>query len=242
VKYPHVVGAFVALLLPGSQLRSQVIQPDVSSGVTSRLSFGLTGKWIEPVEHFARNVGWGVGGGLSVGYHLAGFEELGFRTELTHHWYGWESKRVQLSPTANRVFVDMSTTNNVFVWTIGPELAIRRGPVQPYVLWQAGFSNFYTKSSVKDETNGTAFAESTHLFDYGWATEYGGGMRIVMSAKPGKGRVSLDIGGRMTLNGTRDYLRSGDIVDLPDGSLQFNVRRTPANFLQYTAGLFISGL
>ena len=205
------------------------------------LSIGLAGRWVEPVEAFARNVGYGLGVSFAAGYSIPAFDALGVRTELSHHWYGWESKRVQLSPTANRVFVDMNTTNNVFVWTIGPELAVRRGPLQPYALWQVGFSNFYTSSSVEDENTGSAFASSTNMDDYGLSVEYGGGLRISTYMK-GRTRTSIDVGGRMTLNGTRNYLRSGDITDNPDGSLTFNTRRTRANFFQFTLGLAFSGI
>ena len=230
----------LSLLLPAS-LGAQIVS-DASSSIADRLSFSIAGKWVEPIGGFAKNVGWGVGGGISLGYHLRFFEALGLRTELSHHWYGWENKRVQLSPTANRVFINQSTTNNIFVWSFGPELAIRRGPLRPYAYWQAGFSNFYTASSAKDETTGDTFAESTHLHDYGFASEYGGGLRFAMKSAPGKGRISIDVGALVTNNGTRHYLRSGDITDNPDGSLSFNVRKSRANFLQYRLGFLVSEL
>jgi hypothetical protein len=242
---PHrVVGRAVLLaLFSASSLGAQERDPEFPSHITQRFSFAVVGKWMEPVGELAHNVPYGVGGGLSVGYHFPGFTALGLRTEFSHHWYGWESKRVQLSPTANRVFVDMSTTNNIFVWTIGPELALRRGPVQPYALWHLGYSNFYTSTSVEDENSGSTFASTRHMSDGGWATEYGGGLRFsIKSPKPGKARVSLDVGGRMTINGTRRYLRSGDIVDNPDGSLTFNERRTRANFFQFSLGIAASEL
>ena len=228
-----------AAFIPASATAQEILSP--TPAYAERFTFSLGGTWIEPVKEFARNVNYGVGFNGSLGYYLPGFELLAIRTELSHHWYGWESNRVQLSPTANRVFVDMNTTNNIFVWTIGPELAVRHGPLRPYVLWHSGFSNFYTKSSVNDEDGSGTFASSTHMDDYDWAHEYGGGLRFSVAVK-GNVRTSIDVGGRMTLNGTRQYLRSGDITDNPDGSLTFNTRNTPANFFRYTLGIAVSGL
>jgi hypothetical protein len=239
VRLSHLLSVASAAALLATPIAAQDLQLE-NPPFVKRLSFSLAARWVEPVEAFARNVNYGMGLSGSLGYHLPGFKPLAIRTELSHHWYGWESKRVQLSPTANRVFVDMNTTNNIFVWTIGPELAYRNGPVQPYALWQAGFSNFYTKSSVRDEDTGTTFAESTNMDDYGWAIEYGGGVRFSVQTK-GNMRTSIDIGGRMTVNGTREYLRSGDIFDLPNGSLVFNTRETPTNFFQFTLGIALSG-
>jgi len=102
----------------------------------------------------------------------------------------------------------------------------------------AGYSYFYTESSANDDGGGGTFANTTNFHDGGWATGYGGGLRLPLLLR--RVDASVDAGARLTRNGTRTYLRRGDIVDQPDGSLQFNRRTTSADFWQYHVGMSFS--
>lgn len=145
-----------------------------------------------------------------------------------------------MSPSINRVLVDMTTSNNIAVASAGPELMLRRGPIQPYVYGFAGYSYFYTQTSVGSDGDGDgeAFASSTNFGDGGLATGWGGGVSVPLRLR--SVGVALDAGGRRTINGTRRYLRRGDIIDQPDGSLQFNSRTTDADFWQFHIGASFS--
>lgn len=193
-------------------------------------------QYARPLADFSMNVdrAWGLGG--SVRYGIDALAPFGVRADVAWFNYGNERKRVPLSPTVNRVIVEQNTSNNIGLATIGPELAIKRGPIRPYVFAFAGFSYFYTQSSVGDDDDGNGdFASTTNFDDGGWTTGWGGGLRIPLNAR--KVDVALDVGARLTRNGMRTYLTRGDVVDLPDGTLQFLERRSSADFVQYQVGV-----
>jgi hypothetical protein len=112
------------------------------------------------------------------------------------------------------------------------------GPLRPYAFAFAGYSYFYTESSVGDDGDGGRFAQSTNFDDGGWASGWGGGLRVPIAFRTVE--AAFDAGARLTRNGMRTYLRRGDILDRPDGTLQFNPRSTPADFWQYHVGLSFS--
>ena len=193
-------------------------------------------QYARPLGDFRVNVdrAWGFGG--SARYGIDALSPFGIRADFAWFNYGHERKRVPLSPTVNRVIVEQNTSNNIGLATIGPELAIKRGPIRPYAFAFAGFSYFYTQSSVGDDDAGDGgFASTTNFDDGGWATGWGGGLRIPLNAR--KVDVAIDLGARLTRNGTRSYLTRGDVIDQPDGTLQFMERRSSADFAQYWIGV-----
>ena len=201
-------------------------------------TFDVGGQMAQPIGVFNTNVdrAWGLGG--SVRFHPRGSFPLGARADLGWLNYGNERKTVPISPALNRVLVDMNTTNNIAVATVGPELMLMRGPLRPYAFAFAGYSYFYTESSAGDDNDGGSFASTTNFDDGGLALGYGGGLRIPLEFRSVE--AALDLGTKLTRNGTRAYLRRGDIIDQPDGSLRFNDRRTTADFWQYHVGLSFS--
>jgi hypothetical protein len=196
------------------------------------------GQMARPVGGFRSNVTAAYGAGIAVRHHLRWFTPLGFRADATFLNYGNETKRVPVSPTINRVLVDMTTSNNIAIFSGGPELKLTRGPVQPYVYGFAGYSYLYTQSSVGSDDDGDAFASSTNFGDGGLATGWGGGLSIPLHVR--SARIALDAGARRTWNGTRSYLRRGDIQDQPDGTLVFNARTTDVDFWQFHIGVSFS--
>jgi hypothetical protein len=196
-------------------------------------------RYARPVGAFRTNVDEAWGFGMSVRYGIPRLGPVGMRIDGAFLNYGNERKEVMLSPQVNRVRVDMNTSNNIALLTGGPELAVRRGAIRPYVFAFAGFSSLFTESSVGDDSNGDGnFASSTNFDDGGWATGWGGGLRVPLHLR--RADIGLDLAARMTHNGTRSYLRRGDIIDLADGSLQFNERRTPVDFREYQIGVSIA--
>jgi hypothetical protein len=188
----------------------------------------------QPVHEFATQIdrAWGVGS--SIRHNFRGFTPLGLRGDFSFLNYGNERQRVPLSTTVNRVLVEMNTSNNIVVVSGGPELAVPRGAVRPYVHGFVGYSYFFTASTAGDEDGGGTFARSTNHDDGGLATGAGAGIRIPVHTR--STQVSIDGGARFTKNGVRSYLRSGDIIDLPDGSLAFTPRETNADYWVYYLG------
>jgi hypothetical protein len=227
--------AFALVCLIGPTVNAQLIANPLAP--RGGWSLAVAGQYAQPIGGFHSNVddAWGVG--LAVRHHFRGFELLGFRGDFAFLNYGNERKRVPVSPTINRVLVDMTTSNNIAVVSGGPELMLTRGPIRPYVYGFLGYSYFYTESSVGD-SEGSAFAQSTNFSDGGMAFGWGSGVSLPLRIRAA--RVALDVGARRTTNGSRSYLRRGDIQDQPDGSLQFSPRTTDADFWQFHVGASIS--
>lgn len=232
------IAVALGFLTVAGPMNAQIFVTESPRSSRGTWSFDLGGQMAQPVAEFRTNVNraWGFGG--SVKYQLPRFEALGFRADLTYLNYGNETKNVPLSSTVNRVRVDMRTSNNIVVVGVGPELMVPRGPVRPYVHGFAGFSYFYTESSADDEEYEGRIASTTNFDDGGFAVGGGGGLKIPLRFRSVD--VSVDAGARYTKNGVRNYLIRGDIIDLPDGSLAFTPRVTPANFWQYHLGASFS--
>jgi hypothetical protein len=220
-------------------LGAQLVLSPSAPGRIGAWSFDVGAQMAVPVGAFASQIdrAWGVGG--TVRYQLPHARALRLRADLTWLNYGNERQTVPLSSTINRVLVDMNTANDVAVFSAGPELSMPTGPVRPYAFGFAGYSYFYTQTSVGDDGNdGSAFARSTNYDDGGFAAGWGGGVRVPIVLRSAE--IALDAGGRMTRNGVRSYLRRGDIVDQPDGTFVVNPRTTPADFVQFHIALSIA--
>ena len=230
--------SLVLSALFASQARSQVFAlPAENPERPGSWSFAIGGQMADPVGVFDQNVneGWGVGGTLR--YLIRSAIPVGLRADFTFLNYGNENKRVPLSSTINRVSVDMHTTNNIAIISGGPELVLLRGPISPYVYAFAGYSYFYTETDARDDEWGNSFASSTNYDDGGVATGWGGGIRIPLRLR--SVNASIDAGARHTKNGVREYLRPGDIIDVPGGFVT-TPRRTVADFRQYHLGVSFS--
>ena len=201
-------------------------------------SFDIGGQMAQPVGAFRTNVDRAWGGNVAARYRFGWFPTLALRGDAGFLNYGNERKRVPLSSTLNRVIVEQNTTNNIALFTAGPELALQSGFLRPYVYGFGGWSHFYTESSARDEDTGGSFASSVNFSDGGGAAGWGGGLRIPFRTRGTD--VAFDAGARFTRNWTRSYLRPGDIQDLADGSLAFNERRTRADFWQYHIGVSLT--
>jgi hypothetical protein len=162
---------------------------------------------------------------------------FGLRLNGTFLNYGSETKRVCLSSTVGcRIEVDLTTSNNIFLVGLGPELALPLGRSRIYGNGSIGFGYFSTDSEVKGSSQGDAFATTRNYGDGGFSWHGGGGFEIFL-AEASRTPISLDIGLSYQGNGRREYLTRGGITDLPDGSIQLDVKRSDANFLLWRLGV-----
>ena len=227
-----VLSALLGLSAPA---HAQIFAVEPARAARSGWGFDLAFQVAQPVREFADNVDVAFGVGSSLRHHFRWFTPLGLRGDFAYLNYGNERQRVPLSSTVNRVLVEMNTSNNILVVSGGPELAAMSGPVRPYVHAFAGYSYFFTESSAGDDDGGGVFARSTNYDDGGLATGGGGGLRIPLRVRSTD--VAIDGGARFTRNGVRSYLRNGDIIDQPDGTLAFTPRVTNADFWTYYVGV-----
>ena len=192
----------------------------------------------QPVGAFGEviDVGFGLGGHALYNLDPAGVISL--RGDGGFIVYGSETKRVCLSQTVGcRIQVDLTTTNNIIFFNLGPQLTVPSGPVRPYANAALGLGYFSTQSSVEGAGDGEPFANTTNFDDATFAWAAGGGLYIPL--RIGDLPLSIDLGARYNANGKVQYLREGDIEDNPDGSITFTPRESEAHLITYTIGVSI---
>ncbi len=226
---------FLALLgiLPAaapSFAHSQEVEP-------GRVSAGGNLLFASPVGQFAENVdfGFGIAGHGRLAVDDAGI--LAVRLDLGFVNYGKEEVPICITIPC-RVTGEITTSNDILLLGIGPEIGTGQGRIRLYTGASIGLAHFSTTSSV-DGTDflGESFASSTNFDDVTFAWRAGPGMQLRVHEGE-EAFVALDLFGRYHGNGEARYLRKGDIVDLPDGSVELRPRESQTNF--WTIGLGVS--
>lgn len=193
----------------------------------------------QPLGEFSDyvDVGFGVQGFFRGAVDPAGI--LSIRGDVSVLTYGRETKRVCLGGGVGcRIEVDLTTSNNIILGSLGPELALPAGPFRLYGHVGVGFSWFATDSQVSGSLQDQQpFASSRNQSDGGFAWNGGGGIQLQVSG--GRTPVALDFGVTHQTNGRREYLTEGGIVDLPDGSIQLNTILSDADFLIWRLGVSV---
>jgi hypothetical protein len=190
----------------------------------------------QPVGEFKNYVanGFGGGGHLMLRVDPQGF--LALRADVGYLVYGHETKRVSL-PNAGRVEFDVTTSNNILTYSIGPQLMVPTGPIRPYVNATAGGAYFFTESSVGGSDNSSEFA-STRNFGHNVASYgYGGGVFLPFVVR--NALIGLDVGARFIHNGRTRYLREGGIADIPGGGFIVSPIESETNLVVYHAGISV---
>lgn len=202
----------------------------------TRFGFGLDFMLSEPKEEFRNNVDNGFGGGGTLLYRLDRGGWLSARFDGNYLRYGKESKRVPFSETVgSRILVDVHTSNFIAGIAAGPEFAVPRGWVRPYVNASISHLFFRTVSTVEGiRSSDEPIASTTNHSDGTRAWVYGGGLRIPIPRS--NSNFTIDVGLRYFRGGEASYLREGSIIDNPDGSITILplLSRTP--FIGYTVG------
>ncbi len=189
-----------------------------------------------PVGQFAENVDVGFGLGLHGGVTAGDGGNLGLRLDFGFINYGTETIRICVTLPC-RVTGDLTTSNNILLLGIGPEIAGGSGPIRLYANGTVGLAYFATTSSVEGANEVGPFASSTNFDDVTFAWTAGPGARF-RGWTGERALVSLDVFARYHGNGDASYLRKGDIQDQPDGSVILNPQQSETNF--WTIGLGVS--
>lgn len=197
----------------------------------------------QPVGEFGDYVRNGVGVGLHGLARLGGAGAFAVRLDGNFVQYGRERTSVRLSPTVGgRISADLTTSNNIYWIGVGPQLMAPRGTVRPYVNGSVGYTFFETESSLQSprSADNEPLFRTTNLRDN--TVSYGGGLgTLVRVAGSARSIVFLDLGARYNSNGRVQYLREGDIQDLPNGDVILNPVRSRADLWTYHVGVSIGG-
>ncbi len=190
----------------------------------------------QPIGDFSNFIGTGYGLTGGFVWNLDRDRVFGIRAEGGFVQYG--SETIGGCLVSCRVPVDVTTTNDIAFGGIGPQISVPAGPFRPYVNATAGFTYFFTHSSINDsdEYDYGAYDHTNHD-DVVFAVTGGGGVLIPLSMRTIP--VLLDLGATVHRNGQASYLRKGSIKDLPDGSIVISPIRSDANFVTYRIGVSI---
>jgi hypothetical protein len=180
-----------------------------------------------PVGEFEENVDFGIGIGAHGRLSVDERDILSLRADLGFLNYGNETRRVCVTQPC-LVTGDLTTSNNIFLLGIGPEIGVSSGSLRLYANASLGLAYFNTTSSIAGSNNSGAFASSTNLDDWTFAWTAGPGAQLRVWSG-GRNSVSLDLAARYHGNGEAEYLREGDIVVETDGTVLFNPQRTETN-------------
>jgi hypothetical protein len=207
-------------------------------GSPPRMFVGGSLSLAQPTGEFNEYVN--VGGGVSGFFRVAADPDgiLSFRVDVSALTYGRETRQVCLSSTVGcRITVDLTTSNNIFLLGVGPELAVPVGGGRLYGGLTGGLGYFLTDSSVSGTGDQQPFAQSENYSDAGFAWNAGGGIQIPITR--GRIPVALDFGVSYQGNGRREYLTRGDIIDLPGGDIELRVRESDADFALWRLGVSV---
>ena len=203
-----------------------------------RFSGSVGALQMRPVGEFRQYVGLAYGAGGNALFRLDDRGIVSLRADLAWLGYGHESKRVPLSPTiGGRVMVDVETTNQILLFTVGPQLAAPSGIVRPYAGVSGGLTHFFTTSGVSGASDQWDFArtENFHSTKLSWIANGGAYVPLRVRRVP----LMLDLGVTYVAGGRRSYLRRGSIIDNADGTIQLNPVHSDTRFVAYRLGMKI---
>ena len=156
------------------------------------------------------------------------------RGDLGGMQYGSETLHAPYLPITGRVALDVETTNAAYWGSIGPQITVAAGPVQPYINAAIGFMALVTSTSVRGSDSEYEYASTNNSDDATSAYIFGGGVYVPFgSSKSWK----LHAGARYFYGGEATYLTEGDIQDNPDGSVTLFPRFSKTDQVTWQLGV-----
>lgn len=231
------VAVLVLVVLVGPAALGAQLMTRRAPMTAPRFEAGGNIEYAQPVSQFRQNVkqGYGLAGHFMIG--LDPLSVLSLRLDGGYTNYGTQNQYYGSNSAFTRSALRQTTSNNVFVGSVGPQLTVPVGPVRPYVNGGVGFGYFYTNTNLSayDSYRGTytTFGQRTNYSDNSLAYTGGAGVYIPL------GSMLLDLGARYNAIGKTRYLTRDDITDDPNNP--YGVIITPheseARFVTYRAGL-----
>jgi opacity protein-like surface antigen len=230
-----ILAALAAISLLATSAEAQRRRP--RSWETQPSRFSVQGDLLvaQPKGEFATQIDTeGYGGNVGALFRLDRDGLLSLRGDLGGMQYGSETLHVPYLPITGRVSLDVETTNSVFWGSIGPQIMVPVGPVQPYMNAAIGFMDFQTNTSVRGSDSEYEYASTTNSDDATSAWIFGGGLYVPFGTTK---TWKLHVGGRYFYGGEATYLREGDIQDNPDGSVTLFPRHSKTDQVTWQVGV-----
>lgn len=230
-----VLVALVALPFFTASAEAQIRRrPRVRDVGPSR--FTLVGDLLaaQPKGELANEIDEGFGANVTGLFRIDREGIFSIRADLGGMQYGSETLHAPYLPITGRVSLDIETTNMVGWGSIGPQITVPVGFVQPYVHAAIGVASFVTSTSLRGSDSEYDYASTDNASDATSAYIFGGGLYVPI----GRSRTwKLHGGGRYFRGGEATYLNEGDIQDNPDGSVTLFPRRTKTDMVTWQVGV-----
>ena len=187
-----------------------------------------------PVGEIETLVDQGFGLELSVGAPMAADGHLRMRVDLGAVVYGWEELFYGYCRFTCRVASgsNVTTTNSILYGSVGPEIVLASGDVEPYVHAGASVSYFVTSSQLDDNDGYGSYMHTTNYSDTVLGWRFGGGFRFRVGQ-----RTLIDVGVHKADNQVATYLTEGDVVDEQDGSIALYPNTSDADLMSFRLGV-----
>lgn len=204
-----------------------------------RFTIGGGVEYAQPLSQFRQYVGHGFGGGGFARMNLDRGGLLSLRGDVQFINYGNDTKYFTVGGLLGTTDLQETTSNNIVVATVGPQLTIPLGGPSLYANGGIGVGYFYTSTSLDDPYYDETLASNTNYSDNSVVYAAGTGLTIPISV--GRQVVSLDLGARYNAIGRTHYLTKGDIQADPNS--RYGVIITPheseARFMTYRVGVTV---
>jgi len=189
----------------------------------------------QPTGVFAETTNLGAGLAANALFRLDRNAIAHIRTEVSFVNYGNVNQRLPLSPTlGNLIQVNLRTSNNIASFLVGPQLLGPTGAFTVYANALAGFSAFWTLSSVEGTNDRVTFASTTNSSDFAWA--YGGSAGAYLRVAGGERPVRLELGVRALRHDHVTYLTADAVrASLRDNRVAEPIR-SRVDFYTYLIG------
>jgi hypothetical protein len=216
----RAVGLLAPLTLIALPLRAQYLR-EVRSHPQPKSLGGFNLQLALPQGEFRNFVGTGYGLGANLTFFLDRGRQAGIRIWGSWIEYGHTTERLPLSPNLPGLFVDLTTSNDIISFGVGPELHLATGAFRPYLHAAIGTSDFVTSTEVSGSDFGSdPFARSTDFNDWTFAWYGGAGAMVLVSSKHSP--VYIDAGVRYQSHGQTRYLREGSLQNDGSGGVILN--------------------
>jgi len=199
--------------------------------IPSRFTVGADFAISQPKGEFAANVPTGYGFDLTGFFKLDQKGWFGLLVDGGGVRYGHEHSNLGFFGPLG-LELDLNTDNRIEFGSLGFQLQIPDGWLRPYANASYAGVHFTTESCVSNPDDLVQEVCNSNHGDWAGAGVFGGGVRIPF----GKSFSALNLGARYHYGAKATYLRKGDIIDNPDGSVTLNVRSSKTDLVLWQIG------
>lgn len=194
--------------------------------------FTLGGDFIvtKPKGELAHYIDDGLGGNFSAMVRVEPQGLLHLRFDGGSVRYGSDVRRFNF---AFRSY-ELTTTNNIDWFALGPTVTVPGGPFRPYVTAAFSLTRFRTSSTIRDRNTNEEFDSVDNASDFTTGWVLGGGFQIPFGSRSS---WALNAGARYHLGGEANFVREEDVRDAPLDADRFPTSRSKADFVVWQLGV-----